>query len=214
MSSFEQKAKDAVLEAEAWKETARRWRRRALKEAGPWRRKYRKLEEELDDANEHGAEAAEKASALEEELRRATAPLEKQLAAVRASLLDETKKAAVSANDLEHLRRKMGTAGTVEALIVERDQLKEQVAEQKSRVLLAAKRETDANSRAYKAEQEMADGRERVGREQVMPAKARIRVLATRLGISPSWPGYSDDEKLTAELDRRITVLQGPATSG
>ncbi len=74
-----------------------------------------------------------------------------------------------------------------------------------------AKAMTDAQSRAYKAEQDAADTKERHVREQVMPAKTRIRVLATRLGIEPSWPGYSDDEKLTAELDARILKLQKSA---
>jgi len=63
-----QVAHDAVLEAEAWKQTASRWRKRALQESGRQRRKHRELraevevlEEKLESMSEELASAQDNA---------------------------------------------------------------------------------------------------------------------------------------------------------
>lgn len=47
MTDAVQRVHDAELEAEAWRATAARWRRRAMREGAPWRGKCRELVEEL-----------------------------------------------------------------------------------------------------------------------------------------------------------------------
>lgn len=208
MSSDQQKAHDALLEAEAWKQTASRWRKRALREGAPWRRKCAKFEEELDDVNERAAELQEKVDELEGELADAKAPLERRIKDLEATLEKERASSGKVLQEYGDIKRRMGKAGSLEALVVERDSLKERVAEFQHRLNESHHRETAALNRARMLEQDGMTNKERIVVEQVNPAKARIRVLATRLGVTPvSFAHYSDDDKLTEELDRRIANL-------
>jgi hypothetical protein len=61
--------RDAILEAEGWKQTASKWRSRALQEGGRWRHQCAKLEADLDTANERGANLAEEIVGLKADLK-------------------------------------------------------------------------------------------------------------------------------------------------
>ncbi len=127
-----QRVNDAQLEADAWRETAARWRKRAMREGAPWRRKCRKLEAELDSANERGASLAENIIELERDLHLRRDPLERERDSLRKSLASEQKKREAFEAEVRSFKRKMGTAGSMESLVVERDSLREQVDEMKS----------------------------------------------------------------------------------
>ena len=76
---------DALLEADSWRQTAARYRKRALANGGRWRKRCRLLEEQLDDVNERAADLAEKVTTLEADLedrpsRAASEALKRQLA--------------------------------------------------------------------------------------------------------------------------------------
>lgn len=211
--SLRQAANDAALDAEAWKQTAARWRKRAIREGAPWRRRCAKLEARVDDANEKAANLQERVDELEEELRDAKAPLEARIDDLDAALSAERSCGRRAADELATMKNRMKSAGSLEALIVERDTLDELNKALKAKVGEAERRAEVANSRAWVAEQGRRDGDEKIMREKLMPSKARLRVIATRLGIGIGWSGYSDDEKLTAEIDRLILQLQEKATA-
>jgi chromosome segregation ATPase len=203
----QQPANDAILEAEAWKQTASRWRKRALQEGRGLRQKLRKAEEEWVGWQERAEIAEAKLEELEFEKDAIAKPLQKEINDLQKAMHAEKFNSLTQMNELADIKRRMGNAGSLEALVVERDSLKDQVADLKKRLDAAEQRANASWNRAHQLQQEILSNKERIVAEMVNPAKARIRVLATRLGVTPMFDGYSDDDKLTAELDRRIFEL-------
>lgn len=174
---------DAQLEADSWRQTAARWRKRALANGGTWRRRCIRLEEKLDDVNERAADLAEKVVSLEADLvdrpaRRDVEELRRQLE--RSKQEAENERAA--AKRLEH-------------------RLKEASESSARAANYAARRESEANSAHAKA----------VDQRQI--AENALRVVAVRLDIAWGVEKYRDPRALAAEIDRRLLALVEKAES-
>lgn len=207
-----QKANDAVLEAAAWKETAARWRKRALRDR--WKLKAKRLEEKLDASEERGAVLAEKVQGLECEVQDVKYPFERQLAMAKQESDQLRLRTEQAERELRDLKKRVGTIGTLEHALVENDALKKDVANMKSLVGNYQRTAEVASAKAYEREKEANDLRRRTIAELVNPAKARIRVIAVRLGIDQAWPGWADDDLITAEVDRRLHELLARCEAG
>jgi chromosome segregation ATPase len=177
---------DAVLEAERWKEVARSYRTRLLREISGWRRR---AEQRLETIRQR-----------DEEIERLADELEK---AEDRAVVD------ITSRDLATLRRELAdTKKTVEQANARADRL-EHVAETERKKSSAAQEKIDrAEARRREAERKMVEHVEQVTMTIVRPIRANLRVLGARLGIDPKWPGYEKDEDVARELDRRLLDLQ------
>ncbi len=173
-----QSINDAILEAEAWKETASRWRKRALREGGSWRRKCRELEEQVDRLNERGVELVEERDSLKVEL----------LEATKNRLSESASRDLLQRN--EDLRREADK--NVRLLTVLR--------EEQNKAAKAEARARDAELASRESNETMI----RVTNE----AKAALQVVGLRLGVDWHDPRFgASHHELAAEIDKRILAL-------
>ncbi len=192
MAKLKMTARDWELEAEGWKETARAWRLRAMKNASAWKAKALKFRDELHEIE------AERDELLEE-----------------IEPLREHAKIAVTPAELTDLRRKTKDAETAQNVAVrEKKFVESQMKDANARMLKAEQTAETFRREAQRAREDLGKEREKLTRELVQPARASLRVIATRCGVTPEWLKGAEykprtDDEILAEIDRRILALQG-----
>lgn len=175
-----------VLESERWKEVARSWRRRFLVGVSGWKKQAKWLAEKVASLERDLVEMHEADDAESEELE-----LAKQ-------------DAEASRKKLEHQNRRVSEYEYAKNRAEDRARELERDVERLARRV----REMEASYAAQMSEiGTLRRSLEETNRREVMPARARLRVLATRLGFDPDVPGYASDDWLTDRIDRVLVRL-------
>jgi hypothetical protein len=177
---------DALLQADDWRNTAARWRKRFLRGCSAWKTRAIELEADVGKLNEEADD------------------LRKQIRVLKDAAAEEYRKEVISGRQREkdELERKLKDAEE-RAAIAGRlsDQSFRRIAE------LTIKLQESERQRAH-AMGKAAEERQAFERKHLDAARARIRVLASRLGISVHVPGYDQDDWLTDRLDRVLYMVE------
>lgn len=167
--------RDHELEAEGWKKTARKWRRRAIKGWSGWRAKAKAIAEVLAERDSEIEESERETQKLHGEIKKMKREHEAAIKKISDVNVPQLKsRLAVALRDAGSLARRISE---LQLVIQNKDRM------------LAQKEDAP------------------VIRRQVLPARARLRVLATRLGFDPSSKGYADDEWLLDRMDRLLVKM-------